>query len=98
MATRVPATNQNGKAGLRDSGSTRGAVDDGTVFNSMREFWLWVAIVTLLLFCIMLVSFGVVHTHKQLNKAEALLQRLEEKEKKREKARTDPKPDSPDGL
>ena len=92
MATRVPATNQNGKAGLRDSGSTRGAVDDGTVFNSMREFWLWVAIVTLLLFCIMLVSFGVVHTHKQLNKAEALLQRLEEKEKKREKARTDPKP------
>ena len=98
MATRVPATNQNGKAGLRDRGSTRGVVDDGTVFNSMREFWLWVAIVTLLLFCIMLVSFGVVHTHKQLNKAEALLLRLEEKEKKREKARTDPKPDSADGL
>jgi hypothetical protein len=46
----------------------------------------------------MLVSFGVVHTHKQLNKAEALLLRLEEKEKKREKARTDPKPDSADGL
>lgn len=64
----------------------------------MKEFWLWVAIVTLLLFCIMLVSFGVVHTHKQLNKAEALLQRLEEKEKKREKTRIDPKPDSPDGL
>jgi hypothetical protein len=64
----------------------------------MREFWLWVAIVTLLLFCIMLVSFGVAHTHKQLNKAEALLQRLEEKEKKREKPRIDPKPDSADGL
>ena len=98
MATRVPATNQNGKAGLRDSGGNRSPMDDGTVFNSMKEFWFWVVIVTLLLFCIMLVSFGLAHTYKQLNKAEVLLQRLEEKERKREKTRTDPKPDSPDGL
>jgi len=56
----------------------------------MREFWFWVAIVTLIIFCIVMLSFVVVHTDKQLKKAEALLVRLEEKEKKREKARRDP--------
>ena len=56
----------------------------------MKEFWFWVAIVTLLIFCIMALSFVVIHTDKQLKKAEALLVRLEEKEKKREKNRRDP--------
>ena len=56
----------------------------------MREFWFWVAIVTLIIFCIVMLSFVVLHTDKQLKKAEALLVRLEEKEKKREKARRDP--------
>ena len=94
MATRVPSTNQNGKAGVRNRNADNGSVDDWTVFNSMREFWLWVAIVTLLLFCIMLVGFGLAYTHKQIQKAEAIIIRLEEKEKKREKIRTDPKPDA----
>ena len=57
----------------------------------MREFWFWVAIVTLIIFCIILLSFVVIHTDKQLKKAEAMIQRLEEKEKKRNaKPRVDP--------
>ena len=64
----------------------------------MKEFWLWVVIVTLLLFLAMLLGFGLVHNHKQIQKVDALLQRLEDKEKKREKPRIDPKPDSADGL
>jgi hypothetical protein len=57
----------------------------------MKEFWFWVAIVTLLIFCIMMLSFVVLHTDKQLKKVNALVIRLEEKEKKRnEKNRIDP--------
>ena len=56
----------------------------------MKEFWFWVAIVTLIIFCIMLLSFAIMHTDKQIKKAEAMIQRLEEKEKKREKTRLDP--------
>ena len=56
----------------------------------MREFWLWVAIVTLIIFCIMALSLVVLHTDKQLKKVNALVVRLEEKEKKREKNRVDP--------
>lgn len=57
----------------------------------MKEFWFWVAIVTLIIFCIMMLSFVVIHTDKQLKKAEAMIQRLEEKEKKRNaKPRVDP--------
>jgi hypothetical protein len=51
----------------------------------MKEFWFWVAIVTLLIFCIMVLSLVVIHTDKQLKKVNALVIRLEEKEKKREK-------------
>lgn len=56
----------------------------------MREFWLWVAIVTLLIFCIMALSMVALHTSKQLKDVKALVVRLEEKEKKREKIRIDP--------
>jgi hypothetical protein len=56
----------------------------------MKEFWFWVAIVTLLIFCIMMLSFVAIHTDKQLKKVNALVIRLEEKEKKREKTRRDP--------
>jgi len=55
----------------------------------MNEFWRWVAIVTLIIFCIMALSFMVAYQSKQLKKAEALIIRLEEKEKKREKIRRD---------
>ncbi len=56
----------------------------------MREFWFWVAIVTLLIFCIMALSMVAIHTNKQLKEVKALVVRLEEKEKKREKTRRDP--------
>ena len=56
----------------------------------MREFWFWVAIVTMIIVCIMLLSFAILHTNVQIKKVDALLLRLEEKEKKREKARRDP--------
>ncbi len=56
----------------------------------MREFWFWVAIVTLLIFCIMALSMVALHTNKQLKEVKALVVRLEEKEKKREKTRRDP--------
>ena len=56
----------------------------------MKEFWFWVAIVTLLIFCIMVLSLVVIHTDKQLKKVNALVIRLEEKEKKREKNRLEP--------
>ena len=56
----------------------------------MKEFWFWVAIVTMIIFCIMLLSFAIVHTDKQIKKVDALVLRLEEKEKKREKDRRNP--------
>ncbi len=98
MATRVPSTNQNGQAGVRNRGANDGAVDDWSVSGSMKEFWLWVIIVTLLLFLAMMLGFGVVYNAKQIKKTEAMLLRLEEKERRNEKPRVDPKPDSPDGL
>ena len=48
----------------------------------MKEFWFWVAIVTLMIFIMMALSFAVAYQSKQLNKAEALLTRIEEKERK----------------
>jgi predicted membrane protein len=57
-------------------------VDDGIVFSSMKEFWLWVTIVTLIIFSLMIVSFAIAYQSKQLKQAEALLVRIEEKERK----------------
>jgi len=51
----------------------------------MREFWFWVAIVTLILVCIMLLSFAILHTNVQIKKVDALVLRLEEKERKSKK-------------
>lgn len=51
----------------------------------MKEFWFWVAIVTLILVCIMLLSFAILHTNVQLKKVDALVLRLEEKERKSKK-------------
>lgn len=63
----------------------------------MTEFKLWVVIVTLLIFCVMGLSFVAAYLSKQVSKAEAIVQRLEEKEKKREKPRIEPKPTGDDG-
>jgi flagellar biosynthesis/type III secretory pathway M-ring protein FliF/YscJ len=61
----------------------------------MNEFKFWMIIVSLLIFCIMVLSFMVFHVEKRINKADAMILRLEEKERKRnEKPRTDPKPDT----
>jgi hypothetical protein len=64
----------------------------------MKEFWFWMIIVSLLIACIMVLSIMIFHVEKRINKADAIILRLEEKEKKREKARIDPKPDNSDGL
>lgn len=48
----------------------------------MKEFWFWVAIVTLIIFGLMGLSFMVAYQSKQLKKAEALIVRLEENERK----------------
>lgn len=56
----------------------------------MKEFWLWVAVVTLIIFCLMGLSFAIIQVNKQLNKVDALVIRLEEKEKKHAKTRIDP--------
>ena len=58
----------------------------------MKEFWLWVAIVTLLLFLLFATTLGFVYTHKQIKKAEALVQRAENLDKK-SKPKIEPKPE-----
>ena len=95
MATRIPSTNTAGKAGLRNSDIDNRGANDGTVFSSMKEFWFWVAIVTLLIFCIILLSLGIIHVQKQLNKADAIILRLEQQDKKRKQPA---KGDSDDGI
>jgi hypothetical protein len=55
----------------------------------MKEFWLWVVVVTLIIFCLMILSFAIVYTNGQIKKVDALVLRMEEKEKKREKANRD---------
>ena len=90
MATRTPQRYPDRQVNLRSGSSNGVPASDWNVFHSMKEFWFWVAIVTLLIFCIMALSFLAMHTNKQLKKAEAIVLRLEEKEKKREKVSRDP--------
>jgi hypothetical protein len=56
----------------------------------MNEFKFWVVIVTLIIFGMMLLSFMLVHQENRIKKLNALVLRMEEKEKKREKIRRDP--------
>jgi short subunit fatty acids transporter len=51
----------------------------------MKEFWFWVAIVTLIIFGLMFLSFMIVHQEKRIKKMDALIIRLEEQEKKSKK-------------
>lgn len=48
----------------------------------MKEFWMWVIIVTLIIFGLMGLSFLALYQTKQLRKSEVILMRLEEKERK----------------
>ncbi len=65
-------------------------MDDGTVFRSMKEFYWWVAIVTLLLFINLMTWVGIVYQDKNLKRTEALCLRVEDKEKKNERRKKDP--------
>ena len=48
----------------------------------MKEFLFWVTIVTLIIFIMFALFLGILHVDKQIKKAEALVIRIEEKEKK----------------
>jgi hypothetical protein len=50
MATRIPQRGSASQDSLRDRGFDRNARTDWSVFNTMKEFWLWVAVVTLIIF------------------------------------------------
>jgi short subunit fatty acids transporter len=56
----------------------------------MNEFKFWVVIVSLIIFGMMVLSFMIIHQDKKIKKLDALVLRMEEKEKKREKTRLDP--------
>ena len=64
----------------------------------MKEFWLWIIVVSLILCLMFVLALGVAYNHKQIKKTEAILQRAEQVEKKNAKPRIDPKPDDPDGM
>lgn len=89
MATRTPPTNQNRQVGLRSSGANRGPVDDGVVFSSMREFYWWVLIVTLLIALLGFSIMAALYADKTVRKAEVILQRAEQLEKKKPKQEKD---------
>ena len=56
----------------------------------MKEFYWWVAIVTLLIFLNFATWMGLVYMDKKLTKTEALCLRVEEKEKKNDRRKKDP--------
>ena len=64
----------------------------------MTEFKLWVIVVTLQIFLLFVMSLGLVYLDKKIKKAEMLVIRAEQVEKKNAKPRLDPKPDDGDGL
>ena len=64
----------------------------------MKEFWLWIIIVSLIICLLFVISLGLVYNNKQIKKVEAILQRAEQVEKKNAKPRIDPKPDDDDGM
>ena len=50
----------------------------------MKEFWLWVTIVSLLIACILALFLLMAHMHKETRRVEMMVQRWEENEKKKE--------------
>ena len=67
-------------------------MDDGTVFRSMKEFWFWVMIVTLLIAILAFSLVAMLHIDKQLRETKVILQRAEQLEKK-SKQKLEPKPE-----
>ena len=67
-------------------------MDDGVVFRSMKEFYWWVLVVT---FILVLLGFSItaaIYADQRVRKAEIILQRAEQLEKKRI-AKLEPKKD-----
>ena len=101
MATRPTTQIANRQAGVRSSGDAGVPGAGWSLFGS--EFWYWAVIVSLILIILLLLIPFVLHLtvklDTQIKRNEVLVQRLEEKEKRRnEKPRADPKPDDPDGM
>lgn len=55
----------------------------------MKEFWMWAIIVTLIIIALMGLSFLALYQNKQLKKTEAILLRVEERERKLERKKDD---------
>ena len=100
MATRVPQKPANGQNGIRGDGGSDIPGNGWSLFGT--EFTYWVVIVSLILIILLVLIPFVLHLtvklDRQIKHNEAILQRLDEKEKKNAKARIDPKPDDADGL
>lgn len=58
----------------------------------MKEFWLWVIVVSLILALLFVTVLGLAYNHKLIKKTEVILLRAEklEKEKKSDKRKEDP--------
>ena len=93
MATRIPPRASSGQTGLRSGSNGNGDLDDGTVFRSMKEFLFWVTIVTLIIFIMFALFLGILYVDKQIKKTEALVIRIEEKDKKNARREKDPDPE-----
>jgi len=55
----------------------------------MKEFWLWVTIVSLLIACILGLLLLMTYMHKETRRVEMMLQRMEEVEKAKKKESKD---------
>lgn len=55
----------------------------------MKEFWLWVTIVSLIIACILALFLLMAHMHKETRRVEMMVQRMEETEKAKKKESSD---------
>ena len=58
----------------------------------MKEFWLWVIIVSLILALLFVTTLGLVYNHKQIEQTKVILQRAEKLDKK-SKPKLEPEPE-----
>ena len=49
----------------------------------MKEFWLWVTIVSLIIACILALFLLMAHMNKETRRVEMMVQRIEELDKKK---------------
>ena len=91
MATRIPSQSSNSQAGIRSGGGGGVSGDGWALFGD--EFKYWVVIVSLILIILLVLIPFVLHLSikldKQIKRNEAILLRLDEKEKKRDKEKDD---------